>query len=297
MTGKMIFTKVGSFRRFFLLVISMSLLLVSRGSANDQEMRMDVFLCPAESVAKREELADGTFKWTTKYASVEEWNGEKFGEVAFDLAPLFVENGVAFPKGSRAVFFPERSVLLVKNTDEMLDLVRALVGGVSLVDEQVLVRTEFSLISCPSLKEEVGEDAISYEQLRRLSGGSWSELARFQIVSKSGERTNSRQGWTGDTSVKPDPSLSTISCQVEFEAVIGPDGNAVDLGIDFQSHGAFANAAKPLKIVYKGSTTVSSTKPQILQMYMSDNQKTLVALVVRSSVVRPSMRPFGTSGP
>lgn len=267
---------------------------ISYAKDSSEQILTTAYFLPSFIFAEKEKLADGTIKWTSALPSIKTWNGEEFFEDAFDARSILESQGIDFSANSSAIYFPARQTIIVKNTAKNLEILGMLFEpGCRL--EPLLLQTELILVSFRSSERNIEKDIPSYNYLRNAAGESWKEIARLEILSKSGAMAIGRalsanMELTGGQKL-PD---SAEGCIAEVEVVVGPDGETLGSRISFQFRGAVAGNSEPLNITFDGDTSHWTGKPQILQFYRSGSSEISYALILRTTVSWPDRKPVNS---
>ncbi len=275
------------------LIYAVSLFWVAFASAQDaaEPILTGAFAFPGGFAAPKDGASDGLIVLNTELKPLTEWNGEKLVDHAYDARPLLKSEGVTWPVGASAIYFADSRTLVVKNTAKNMEVYQALFeAGCQL--EPLVLRNELVLVSFKGSDQDSTNEIPSYEVLRKEAGASWHELARLEILSRSGMRGTGGLKLGGGARKDGEPGEGgATDCEAEIEVVVGPDGSALDARVSFRFQGTIDGSSVPLDISFNGDTALWTGKPQILQIYRSTPTAATYALVFRSTVSWPDRTP------
>lgn len=208
----------------------------------------------------------------------------------YDVREYFSAEGITFPDGSEATYFTQRSMLVVRNTRENLDLFDTLFDHGCYLPPLSL-RNEISVVTM-ELPDGHSEKMPTLSELRKMAGDSWLEISRIALLSKSGMRVTgaAANGKDSGNDAKLPPDAMGSIC--EIETVIGPDGYTMDSNLSFQFRGMAGANKLPLNIRYSGSASLWDSHTQILQIVSATEKAPAYALLLRVTTVLPSTWPL-----
>jgi hypothetical protein len=173
---------------------------------------------------------------------------EKEFPAHYDATEFLESNGVLCPPGSEAIYDPDSSALVVRNTQENLDLLDMLLSGCCDMP-LVNISFEISVYEC-RLPGDSGTDSKKwpvYHDLQKLPKGELVLLGRVSALTKSAERIDMSQvelpaavtasSRPADPQKQTDPAHSfqpgESGIKAEVEAILGADGLTFDNTIAF----------------------------------------------------------------
>lgn len=235
---------------------------------------------------------------------VSEAGSSPSGKVS-DVKGWLESMGILFPPGSEALYFFDRSQLIVRNTKENLELIKSLNSCNNRMGYPIH-KSEITLVAFNPSAERLGNPTASFDQLKKNAGDSWKEIATLQFVSKSGVTVHSqaifgqksvsvsalKSDTTGPASIKaPDlpPSAEGNTCALQI--VVGPDRRTIDANLSFRLRSVLPGSKEPLTIQFDGSTTVQDGYPQVLQIVEPTENGPAYALVLRITGVLAETTP------
>jgi len=223
----------------------------------------------------------------------------------YDVREFLEALGLTFPAGSEALFFAGQDALLLRNTQENIDLLNSMGAGNGAEDFPNL-RTEITTVELALPAGERSKSGNEYTALRAAAGDSWKEIGTLRVISKSG-MTVSASTVFGDSSSPqnsaqpfqaPDLPAGAFGSTAAIENVLGPDGALIDSKVAFLFRGTRNEV--PFDLRFDGSTLLRDGYPQILQLSeipadsgkSPENRILLHAVILRVGVTRISALPF-----
>lgn len=238
-------------------------------------------------------------------------SGELPGQRRFDVRDFLKLQGVEVSAEGEATFFEEASALVIRASEEQIQLVEALF--VSPCDGPIpFVQVTFSLVRFTlkePLKDSVG---LSYATLRREAGDSWHVIDQQLLTTRSGTAaryaTGNGSGRAAFVGVSVDGKADRLAGQfqlrdfaeneagtrLEVEPVIGPDALTVDVNLTYR-HRSKANGREA---AYEHELTTSvpvwSGYPEVLQLVTVEQAEPFGepqkyrALILKTQIVYPS---------
>lgn len=164
--------------------------------------------------------------------------------------------GVTFPEGSSASYNPATSTLVFRNTPRNLAIIEAFVEEMNASSPKSIVFTTHVLQAHGPLLRRLTAQAASKsnhraeldELLAAVKAGSVRSLGTNRIETKSGVRATTQQGAEhtalADVRISKEgvPEIITktrnVGFKIELEAIIGADGQLVDINIAPEFHTA-----------------------------------------------------------
>jgi hypothetical protein len=162
----------------------------------------------------------------------------------YDAAKFFKDSGVPFPAGTFAIYDEQSSVVVIRNTQENLDLVDILTGGCG-ISTFGGVDLEISTYECtlPPMSTDNFSRPLDFSDLARLPGDAIRLLDQVTVLTKSGIAINLYRTLTGQTvresSSAPLEKLREFT-PTEFgtiisgESVVAPDPRIIDIQISYK---------------------------------------------------------------
>jgi hypothetical protein len=160
-----------------------------------------------------------------------------------DEAQAFLErNGISFPEGAFAKYFPTKNILLFRNTQANIELVECILGSTG--------PCEFPNLCAEILTREIPTDSLgntrpadlSWDEIRQLPRDRVRPVSQVSVLAKSGLMVTAEQvDATRGHPPNPAAADKTSECRtkVSIEAVVGPDGTTVDLAYTYQIQRSF----------------------------------------------------------
>jgi hypothetical protein len=153
-------------------------------------------------------------------------------------------NGITFPEGAFARYDPKASKVVIRNTQENLELAEFLFdSGLICIFPSPAV--DIIALDCPTpvSSEAANPKWPTLEDIHKMPASEVRVLSQVSVLVKSGLRISARQTSFADGKEKPHPNPGTESenlqpgesgTKLEVEAVVGPDGLTVDLSYWYQ---------------------------------------------------------------
>jgi hypothetical protein len=169
---------------------------------------------------------------------------------------ILEKQGIAFPEGATAAFTPATSMLIVKNTNENLDLVEAFLDTMLWDPPISITFTTHVLLGPGPLLRRLTAQAASKsdhraaldELLAAAKAGTVLHLNTAHIETKSGTRATSEQASehnaVSEVGVSEEgvpffhQEMRKVGFLLELEPVVGADGVTVELNIAPEFHAA-----------------------------------------------------------
>lgn len=242
--------------------------------------------------------------------------GELPGQRRFDVRDFLKLQGVEVPAEGEATFSEEASALVIRASEEQIQLVEALIAFPC--DGPIpFVQVTFSLVRF-TLKEPLKDSlSLSYATLRRDVGDSWQVIDQQLLTTRSGtaarHATGNGSGQAAFVGVSVDGKADRLAGQfqlrdfaenevgtrLEVEPVIGPDALTVDVNLTYR-HRSKANGHEA---AYEHELTTSipmwSGYPEVLQLVAVDQAEPFGepqkyrALILKTQIVYPSRKHQG----
>lgn len=216
--------------------------------------------------------------------------------VQYDASEFLKSQGVSQAPGSEAIYDQNSQSMIVRNTQENLDLVDVLLGGCG-GGWALNVAAEISTLECilPKNANSAASNWPTYSDLKRLPGKNVKLLDRVSTVTRSGQRSRldhvlnpaSPPASDGKSATDPeqaavDPSMfqkGESGTRVEVETTVGPDNNTVDTNISYRFRNQPAgNAAS--EISFTTSFASWDDYPVVLHVSPVQNQEGKFLVVV-----------------
>lgn len=291
--GKMITPMVRS-----VAIVSLLLIFVVDGfcadpeekSATDaQNLVMGVWRVPPGFISTPD-LSDknGTRKPLPGFQSKQNPNA-----VQFDASDFLRGCGFSFPPGSDAIYDQNSSSLIVRNTQENLDLVDALIGGCGgEFPSNVVVDISTYEVQLPA--QNVGPFATwpTAFVLQELPNLDKKLLDRISVLTKSGRRASIKHLIAPDTaSASPPPELrdeteSTDLFQddesgtiVDCEPIVGPNNVVIDANVTYRFRSP-ASSKESSEICFNTEFTTWEGYPVVLHVSPSPTHEGKFLVVV-----------------
>jgi len=214
-------------------------------------------------------------------------DAEKFEGSAFDPRAWLEKYHVKIPAGDEVVYLRPSNVLLIKSDKDTIASVGVFFQGLDCANPTSL-RNEVIVVTFKTDSADVGK-ALAYSDLRKAAGDSWKEVARFGVVTKTGQKGRSvvvQRGQTAnDVQDLPPGALGGI---LEVESIVGVDGIDIDSVIYFKFRGSIRGLTEPVEISYVGNTTLWNGWPQVVQRGSLDSSGLSFVLLYRVIPVWPN---------
>ncbi len=225
--------------------------------------------------------------------------GSHLSESVYDVKKFLEAQAVPFPRGSEAIYVYDGSIVFVRNTQENLDIIDALLGD-TCGGMSMNLRNEISIVSLGTPKNRFGRPAPTFAELKKQAGESWREIFSMEVVSRSGLTATATSGTGKAIASKPDTENSKVKApelphdasgsSFAIEPIVGPDGWTIDATLSFRHQGVIGEN-KPLNISYDGGATLWDNYPQILQLVEATESTPAYAVILRITIALPSTWP------
>ncbi len=222
--------------------------------------------------------------------------GGQESEGIYGVVEWLKRSGITFPQGSEATYVADRSLLISRNSKDNLEKIDVLLNSGAPRDQPASIRSEIVVATFHAPGELLDNPSLALSELKKIAGDSWREIAKLEILSKSGMNASASaingettQSGEAKTAKFPDGAWGS-SC--EIETILNPDGYSMDVDVWFRYRGRPDQNQPPLDLEYKGATTAWDGFPQFLQMIKGDKDTPASAVILRNTQVLPSSWPM-----
>ncbi len=252
---------------------------------------------------------------------------EHAGHRRLDVRDFLKSMGVPLTEESEAIYFEGADVLVVRVSEESLEMLSLLGLDNSACWVPHGIQTTFTLVQFALDKPLEETDVLSYANLRKLAGNSWQVIDRQILTTKSGMLAKHSAGVNSGQSPfvenkdeeASEPTSGTwkprsfsgdeFGTRIGVEPVIGPDSLSIDLSIDYRHRSKAGENRTPFEINLNTMTAVWDGYPVVLQLVQSSESKGIDgaqkyrALILKAQLVNsggwPQREPklSGTSTP
>ncbi len=215
--------------------------------------------------------------------------------IQYDAREFLEMSGVLFPEGAEAIYDEGANSLIVRNTQDNLDLIDSLVGwSCNLRSPNIVIEITTFESTIPAEFRKPTSKWPSFTELERLAGAEMQMLDRVSATTKSGNRSviKNRDGFVSrpkpNAADQPDEKDEETfregesGTQVEVEPVIGPDGVTIDISLSYQFR-LPPRGNKISELSFNSDYVCTEGNPVILQIAQVPGQPDKFLIVVATA--------------
>lgn len=214
-----------------------------------------------------------------------------------DASEFLLAEGIPFPPGSEALYDQSSQCLIVRNTQENLNLVNEMATGVDVATGPENVAIEISALECemPTAGSETPGNWPAYHSIEALPEKRVKVLDRVSRVTRSGQRISishvsisaSPKNPDGKSPTEPEHPASEQTgfhdgesgTKAEVETVVGPDNNTLSTNINYRFRRPDAGSSTS-EIRFETSFASWDDYPVVLHVSPVQNQEGKFLVVV-----------------
>ena len=212
----------------------------------------------------------------------------------YDVRDVFASMGISPSKDSEALFLPQRSLLYVRDTKSNLELMETL-GLSSDYGMAFLLKNVISVVRFTSEEKLNDLPTPTVEQLRRIAGTSWQQIAEYQVVSRSGQTVTASSTSEATKEVEkaekiraPEIASGDSGGSISIESILGPDNFSIDSTISFRFRTPKTEKHKGRLLTFDTTSSFWDSQPQILLYSSGEAGEPSYVVIMHVTILLPN---------